>query len=222
MSLVGGLLRRTVGPARLLRWLTKLDNRLYRATSLAAVWYDGGIHVKHRLTNYHEFFIARVSPGERVLDIGCGPGALALDLARRGAVVTGLDRDAGAIRTARARAAGVSVTFVEADASRLPEGRWDVVILSNILEHLEERPQFLRRTMASTGAARLLVRIPLFERDWRVPLKRELGVDFRLDPTHVVEYTLDEFAAEMAASGLAVDERDVRWGEIWAACRPCP
>jgi hypothetical protein len=71
-----------------------------------------------------------------------------------------------------------------------------------------------------TGAQRVLVRVPLFERDWRVPLKRELGVEFRLDPTHRIEYTHEEFDGEMAAAGLVVEERQVRWGEIWAVCRP--
>jgi hypothetical protein len=89
-----------------------------------------------------------------------------------------------------------------------------------VLEHLDDRAAFLRDIVGRTAATRVLVRVPLFERDWRVPLKRELGVDFRLDPTHRIEYTPEEFETEMAAGGLAIDERDVRWGEIWAACRP--
>ena len=89
-----------------------------------------------------------------------------------------------------------------------------------MLEHLDDRVGFLRETVTRTGASRVLVRVPLFERDWRVPLKRELGVDYRLDPTHRIEYTQEEFDAEMAAADFVVDERQVRWGEIWAVCRP--
>jgi len=221
VSLAGALLRWAVPPARLLRGLCRLDNLLYRAISVASVWYGGGLHAKHRLTRYHDFFVERVARGERVLDIGCGNGALAADVAgRSGAVVTGVDQDPAAIRAARARHRGAGLTFLAADARALPAGAFDVVVLSNVLEHLDERVAFLRETLARSGARRVLVRVPLFERDWRVPLKQELGVDFRLDPTHRVEYTLEEFEAEMAAAGLAVDERQVRWGEIWAACRP--
>lgn len=221
MSLVGALVRRTVPPATLLRWLCRLDNAVYRALSLASIRYGAGRHVKHRLTRYHEFFVTRVAAGERVLDIGCGNGALAADIAReRKAVVTGIDQSAASIRAARAAHAGAGLTFVEGDARRLPAGTFDVVILSNVLEHLDDRVPFLRDTVTRTGAARVLVRVPLFERDWRVPLKRELGVDYRLDPTHCIEYTQEEFDAEMAAAGFAVDERQVRWGEIWAVCRP--
>lgn len=220
MRLAGTLVRRAVSPGTLLRWLCRLDNLLYRATSRAAVWYGGGLHVKHRLTAYHDFFVARVAPGERALDVGCGNGALAADLAHRGVSVTGIDRDRAAILEARARHGASGARFVEGDANRLPEDRYDVVILSNVLEHLDDRVGFLGRLFAGTGARRVLVRVPLFERDWRVPLKRELGVDFRLDPTHRVEYTFAEFEAEVAAAGLVVQERETRWGEIWAVCRP--
>lgn len=221
MSLAGLLLRRVVRPAPLLRALCTLDNLIYRAISVTSVWYDGGLHAKHRLTRYHDFFLERVAPGERVLDIGCGNGALAADLARRGrATVTGVDQDPTAIRSARSRHAGMGLTFVEGDARMVPAGGFDVVILSNVLEHLEGRIAFLQDTMNRSGARRLLVRVPLFERDWRVPLKRELGVDFRLDPTHCIEYTVEEFETEIAAAGLVIEERQVRWGEIWATCRP--
>ena len=220
MGLAGAVVRRVVPASTVLRWLCRLDNAVYRATSRAAVWYGGGLHVKHRLTAYHDFFLARVASGERVLDIGCGHGALAGDLAGLGAVVTGVDRDQAAIREARSRYARTGARFVAADASRLPPGPSDVVILSNVLEHLDDRVAFLKAVVASSGAARVLVRVPLFERDWRVPLKRELGVDFRLDPTHRVEHTLQDFDTEIADAGLLVEDRQVRWGEIWAVCRP--
>ncbi len=221
MSLVGALVRRTVPAATLLRWLCRLDNAVYRALSLASIRYGAGLHVKHRLTRYHDFFVTRVAAGERVLDIGCGNGALAADIAReRKALVTGIDQSGASIRAARAAHGAAGITFVQGDARRLPAGAFDVVILSNVLEHLDDRVAFLRDTVARTGAPRVLVRVPLFERDWRVPLKQELGVDYRLDPTHRIEYTQEEFDAELAAAGFTVDERQVRWGEIWAVCRP--
>ena len=221
-----GLVRRVVvtvvPPATLLRWLCRLDNALYRAISLAAIRYDGGLHPKHRLTGYHDFFVAHVEPGERVLDVGCGVGALAADLVRvKDVLVTGVDLDGSAVAEARRRHRDPRLTFLEADARSVPAGRFDVVILSNVLEHLDARVDFLRAVVAQAEPRRLLVRVPLFERDWRVPLKQELGVDFRLDPTHRLEYSLERLETEVAEAGLAVQERQVRWGEIWAVCVPC-
>ena len=221
-ALVRATIVTAVPPATLLRWLCRLDNALYRAISLAAIRYEGGLHPKHRLTGYHDFFVERVRPGERVLDVGCGVGALAADLARlKDARVTGVDLDRHAVAEARRLRRDPRLTFLEADARALPAGGFDVVILSNVLEHLDHRVEFLREVVARAAPQRLLVRVPLFERDWRVPLKQELGVDFRLDPTHRLEYSLERLEAEVGEAGLLVQERQVRWGEIWAVCVPC-
>jgi SAM-dependent methyltransferase len=221
-GLVRALVVTVVPPATLLRWLCRLDNALYRAISLVAIRYDGGLHPKHRLTGYHDFFVDHVRPGETVLDVGCGVGALAADLARiKDVRVTGVDLDRGAVAEARRLRRDPRLIFLEADARSLPAGRFDVVILSNVLEHLDERVEFLRAVVAQAVPRRLLVRVPLFERDWRVPLKQELGVDFRLDPTHRLEYSLERLEAEVCEAGLAMQERQVRWGEIWAVCVPC-
>jgi hypothetical protein len=101
-----------------------------------------------------------------------------------------------------------------------PEGPFDVVVLSNILEHLPERVHFLKEVLESASVSRMLIRVPLFERDWRVPLKQELGVEWRLDPSHETEYTPESFTEEMGAAGLRIAHQEVRWGEIWAEVLP--
>lgn len=74
---------------------------------------------------------AGVAPGARVLDVGCGNGALGRAAAARGAVVTGLDISAPMLERARehATAGGVAVELVEGDAQVHPfEGGYDAVI----------------------------------------------------------------------------------------------
>ncbi len=58
-----------------------------------------------------------VGPGARVLDLCCGGGRHSLELARRGFLVTGVDRTRAYLDRAveRARAEGLTVEFVEAD-----------------------------------------------------------------------------------------------------------
>jgi 2-polyprenyl-3-methyl-5-hydroxy-6-metoxy-1,4-benzoquinol methylase len=213
---------RKIQPSDGLRFLFELDLQLYALQGELSVSYDGGTHTKHRHTKYHDFFVNRIASGERVLDVGCGIGFLAFDIANRSkALVTGVDLDSNNVRIANSRFKHPGAFFIEADILSLElKEPFDVVILSNVLEHLPDRPDFLKRLVETVKPDRILIRVPVFERDWRVPLKDELGVDYRLDPTHFTEYTLESFAEEMYLADLAIAHQECRWSEIWAEVVP--
>lgn len=205
-----------------LRLLFRLDARFYSLQGKKSVEYGGGLHSKHRHMRYHDFFVSRVRAKERVLDIGCGIGAVAYDVAEKAeAQVVGIDLSASNIAQARQHYAHPRIEYRVGDALQvLPDGPFDVVILSNVLEHLPGRPDFLRRALEAAHPTRILIRVPLFERDWRVPLKKELDVEWRLDIDHKTEYTLESFAEEMREAELRITHQEVRWGEIWAEVVP--
>jgi 2-polyprenyl-3-methyl-5-hydroxy-6-metoxy-1,4-benzoquinol methylase len=74
-----------------MRRLLQAYQDAYVGIDLGAIAYDEGVHAKHRLTRYHDFFVERIRPGERVLDVGCGKGELAHDIAERsGATVVAI------------------------------------------------------------------------------------------------------------------------------------
>lgn len=201
-----------------LRFLFRLDAELYALQGPLAGVYGGGVHTKHKHTSYHDFFIERIRADERVLDIGCGLGAVAHDIAQRtGATVHGVDLNEDSIAEAKRRFQLPNLSFAVQDALQLEvETPFDTIVLSNVLEHIVERPGFLKRAMQKTGARRIFIRVPLFERDWRVPLKKELGVEWRLDLDHKTEFTLEQFAQETTEAGLTLVHQEVYWGEIWA------
>ncbi len=74
---------------------------------------------------------------QRLLDIGCGDGDFTLDLARRGATVTGIDASADMITAARKKLGGdgPDVTFDVAEAHTLPfaDASFDIVVAMTIL-----------------------------------------------------------------------------------------
>jgi len=75
---------------------------------------------------------AQVAAGQRVLDVACGTGVVALTAARRGAKVSGLDLSPVLLERARYNAsiAGADIDFVEGDAEVLPypEASFDIVL----------------------------------------------------------------------------------------------
>lgn len=84
-------------------------------------------------------------PDQRVLDIGCGTGALAIRAARRGARVTAIDIDAGLLEIAAERAAVADVVdrieFCEegvAELDREPRETFDAVTCGLCLSELSD------------------------------------------------------------------------------------
>ena len=102
-----------------------------RATWMAG---DFGVIAKTIGGSAGEPFAAQVElrPGDRVLDVACGTGNVTIPLARRGAMMTGVDIAPNLLEQARARAAmeGLTIQFDEGDAEQLPypDGTFDVVV----------------------------------------------------------------------------------------------
>lgn len=104
-------------------------------TRLKGMWMSGdfGQVAKHIEIGAEEF-IARLAlkPGQRVLDVACGSGNLAIPAAQAGAIVTGVDIATNLLEQARARAAseGLTIQFDEGDAENLPyaDAAFDVVV----------------------------------------------------------------------------------------------
>jgi SAM-dependent methyltransferase len=209
-------------PGDALRRLYDIEDSLERVINERAMALGAGEHPKHRLTDYHGFFAAQVRDGDRVLDIGCGYGAVARSIARHvpGAAVTGIDLEPANVAQARAADNPPNLDFVVGDATEaFPDGAWDVVVLSNVLEHIDDRSGFLSAIRERLKPGLILIRVPLFERSWHLPMRREVGANVFSDPDHRIEYTRAEFEAEVAAAGLEIAELRTPWGEIWARCR---
>lgn len=86
----------------------------------------------------------RIDPAARVIDIACGPGTLAMDLAGKASSVTGIDLDGNLISFAAARAAkkGIpNISFESRDASHLSvyhDAEFDVAVTSMAVHQFPE------------------------------------------------------------------------------------
>lgn len=176
---------------------------------------ESGIHPKHRLMNYHKFFVDNVDKDDVVLDVGCGNGALSYDVAKKAKKVVGIDLNEKNISFAKERYSKENIQYICGDVLKdLPNEKFDVIIMSNVLEHIENRVEFLGRMREK--AAKFLIRVPMINRDWITLYKKEMGMDYRLDKGHFVEYTLESFEEELRRAGLKNKDYSVQFGEIWA------
>src|SRR4051794_1373974 len=117
-------------PALRFQALTRFYDPLMAATMRERVW-------RRRLVE-----LAAPRPCEHVLDVGCGTGTLALELAHRspGATIAGVDADDEMLSRARTKAAdaGVAIDLRRAMAQELPfaDATFDAVVTSLFFHHL--------------------------------------------------------------------------------------
>ena len=110
-------------------------------------WWDprGPFRTLHEINDLRLDYIGRRAPraGARVRDVGCGGGLLSEGLARRGAIVVGVDRGEPNVAAARvhAGAAGLSIDYrcagVE-DVALERAGGFDIVTCLEVLEHVPD------------------------------------------------------------------------------------
>jgi 2-polyprenyl-6-hydroxyphenyl methylase/3-demethylubiquinone-9 3-methyltransferase len=160
----------------------------------------------HRLNPVRADYVAARArlTGTQVLDVGCGGGLLAEDLARRGAHVTGIDMAPAMIQTAQLHAAesGLQIDYSVQDAAELARQqphRWDVVCCMEMLEHVAEPAAFLdvlARLVRPGGA----VFVSTLNRNVRAFLLAIVGAEYllRLLPRGTHEYERFIRPAELA------------------------
>ncbi len=186
-----------------------------------AIVYGGGIHPKHNLTKYHQFFIDEIRDGDSVLDVGCGYGAVARSIASKfsSSHVVGIDLSSERLIQAINSEKFSNLSYIHADVLNYKfENKFDVVVLSNVLEHIDNRIAFLRQLIKSTEAIKVLIRVPLFERDWQIPMRKKIGVNYFSDNDHKIEHTISQFESEVNDANLIISKKYLIWGEIWAVC----
>jgi ubiquinone/menaquinone biosynthesis C-methylase UbiE len=174
----------------------------------------------------HGTFVKRVGPDDRILDIGCGGGEHAIELAiqRPDVHVVGIDLSAEFVRRARRRASaaqlGSRVEFVKGNALALPfeAEEFDHVYSFGSIKHWPNMAQGLAECMrVLKPGGQLLVgeadrgcRFPdvvAWTRDSRVPrpLHIVLHLYFR---TFVAGQSIDLDDARELWTALALDETD--------------
>jgi SAM-dependent methyltransferase len=157
----------------------------------------------------------QITPGARVLDVGCGAGRHAFEAYRRGADVVAFDMDLGELRSvtgmcAAMRAEGevpgaASAAGISGDATAMPfaDGSFDRVIAAEVFEHIlddQSAVNEVARVLRPGGIAAITVPAWLPERIcWA--LSREYH---EVPGGHVRIYTRVELEAKLRRAGFGI------------------
>lgn len=156
-----------------------------------------------------------ITPGERLLDLGCGGGRHAFEAYRRGARVVAADLDQGELPSVSGMfgamqlegevTAPAAAAAVRCDGTRLPfgNGAFDKVIAAEILEHVPDDQRAMAevaRVLRPGGVAAVTVPAWLPERVcWA------LSDEYHEVPGgHVRIFTRAELVAKLSRAGLTV------------------
>ena len=126
-------------PRKGLKSLFLIKDKLDWIINERALKYGSGIHPKHSLMKYHDFFSSRIKDGSKVLDVGCGIGIVSLNVAKNltKSSIIGVDIKKQNIMIANEllyKSNLSNVNFIHGDINKQKDIKADYVILSNILE----------------------------------------------------------------------------------------
>ncbi len=198
---------------------TVLPAEVAKFDALAARWWDpkGPMAPLHQMNPLRCRWIAERLAAARgkeggelhglaILDVGCGAGLASEELARAGAQVTGIVAAEAALAVARTHAAaeGLLIEYREGMPEMLvAEGRhFDAVIALEVIEHVADRPAFLRALAALTRPGGLVF-ISTLNRTPRSFMFAKLGAEYVLQllPRGTHDWRMFVRPAELSAEG---------------------
>ncbi|MBV9128670.1 MAG: glycosyltransferase [Verrucomicrobia bacterium] len=163
----------------------------------------------------HTLAIESAQPGGAVLDVGCGQGQVARELAQqRGCRVTGIDRLAPKPAAAEEENADVNFIRWNLDAAEFPVdvSQFDQIFMLDIIEHLRDPEQFMEELRAAARGRRPEIVLTTANIGFFIPRLMLLLGQFNygkigiLDRTHTRLFTFRSLRALLAQSGYEVLE----------------
>lgn len=162
----------------------------------------------------YNFFKACIVPGMKVLDVGCKHGHISSLIAANKVNVTGIDHDEEAIATAKKKYPITNLKFVHEEANNFLNSsceKYDLIILSNILEHMDSPADFLIKLRPF--ASLIYIDLPDFEASYLNFFRQDLNDSLIYeDNDHIYEFSRKEFTDIINETGYIVEHSLYKYG----------
>lgn len=168
-----------------------------------------------------KFILENIDPESTVLDLGCNLGDISFMMAEKAKEVVGIDYDQTAIEKAKATYQLPNLQFYHREAyDYLMENprQFDTLILSHILEHLDNPEEFLQKFKGFFK--KIYIELPDYDRTYLNQYRKDAGLSLiYTDDDHISEFDRDELDALLQKCQIEVFKSEYRYGvqKLW--CR---
>lgn len=166
-----------------------------------------------------QFLMDGIKDTDSVLDLGCNLGEISFMIADKAESVVGLDYNKSAIEFAKEKYRKSNLQFYNGEAlSYLSQNKefFDVLILSHILEHLDNPLDFLMSF--KVFFKRIYIEVPDFDKNYLNHYRKKSNLDLIYsDEDHITEFDRDEIKFILEKCNIAIVKEEYRYGlqKIW-------
>lgn len=168
-----------------------------------------------------KFILDNIDERSSVLDLGCNLGDISFIIAEKAKKVVGIDYNKKAIEIAKKRYQRRNLEFHYGEALEFLKNsseHFDVLILSHILEHLDNPEEFLNNFKNNFNS--IYIELPDFERNYLNYYRKDLGLKLIYsDNDHISEFDRDELKVLLNNCQLEIIKEEYRYGLIKLWCR---
>jgi 2-polyprenyl-3-methyl-5-hydroxy-6-metoxy-1,4-benzoquinol methylase len=173
-----------------------------------------------RLKNL-QFLFTGIRPSDRVLDLGCRYGHISALIAERAEFVLGVDLNKEALALAERTHQAPNLRFEHGEAMSILKARsdrFDVLVLSHLLEHLDEPKAFLRSYVDHFD--RIYIEVPDLDDSYLNHYRAKVNAQLNYtDGDHIWEFDREALQEVITSSGLEVVSVEYRYGLQKYWCR---
>lgn len=165
------------------------------------------------------FIIENLPPNSRILDLGSNNGDISFHLSKHAQSVVGVDHNPILYNLATKIHKAHNLEFIQSDAVEYLNKKtkdFDVLILSHILEHLDDREEFLNKFKVFFKF--IYIEVPDFDKTFLNHYRKDLNDELiYTDDDHVIEFDRFELEALLKKCGLKIVASEYRFGiqKIW-------